>query len=615
MRSVATGHRAPATRKAVTPTYTPRVLPEYASRLADRRARENALATRDRTIATARLIAIALAILLLFLAVVTKGMPQWLWIPPFVAFIVLIVIHDKTLTARRRAATAVAFYERAVERTTDAWQGKGFGGQQFAEEHHPYANDLDLFGSGSLYELLCIAVTRAGRAKLARWLKEPSGDAVEIAERQAAAAELRDRVDLREELAIVAAEVSGDVERAELERWGEAPPLVAAPWERIGTIVLPAVTIAALVLGLAQGIWSPLIVFVIAERLFARRMRPRVEALTAAAERAEPALALLSRILERLERERFTAPRNVALVRALERAGEPASKQIDRLRRLVALLEARRNQFFIPIAGLLLWSENLAFFVERWRRESGVDIRRWIDAAGELETLSSLASFAYEHPEFATPEIVSEGPLFDARELGHPLIPAARRVANDLRLDPAQRLLVISGSNMSGKSTFQRSTGVAAVLALAGGVVCARSLRIAPLSLGASIRINDSLQEGSSRFYAEILRIREILDLAASPTPLLFLLDEILHGTNSHDRRIGAEAVVRALVSRGAIGLVSTHDLALADIADSLAPAAQNVHFEDEMVDGRIVFDYRMRPGVVRKSNALALMRAVGIEV
>ena len=281
----------------------------------------------------------------------------------------------------------------------------------------------------------------------------------------------------------------------------------------------------------------------------------------------------------------------------------------------MALLEARRNQFFIPIAGLLLWTENVSFAVERWRRESGSDIARWIDAAGEFEALSSLASFAYEHPDFTTPEIVAAGPLFDARELGHPLIPAGRRITNDLCLDDTLRLLVISGSNMSGKSTFQRSTGVAAILALAGAVVCAKSLRIAPLTLGASIRINDSLQEGSSRFYAEILRIRQILDLAATPTPLLFLLDEILHGTNSHDRRIGAEAVVRALVERGAIGLVSTHDLALADIAESLAPAAQNVHFEDEMVEGRMVFDYRMRPGVVRKSNALALMRAVGIEV
>jgi len=591
------------------------VLPEYASRLEERRTLENSLAARDRSIANARLIAIALAILLLFLAVVTAWMPQWLWIPPLVAFIVLIVIHDRTLTARRRAASAVAFYERAVERTTDAWQGKGFGGEAFAEEHHPYATDLDLFGSGSLYELLCVAATRAGRTKLAGWLKEPARDPAEIVDRQVAAAELRDRLDLREELAIVAAEVTGDVERAELERWGEATPLLATNAERMAARVIPAVTIAALAIGLVQGIWSPLIVAAIAGRLLARRMRPRIEALIAGAERAEPALALLARILGRLERERFTAPRNVALVRALERAGEPASKQIDRLRRLVALLEARRNQFFVPVAGLLLWTENLSFSVESWRRESGADIARWIEAAGELEALSSLASFAYEHPDFATPAVIEGGPLFDARELGHPLIPAGRRITNDLRLDATLRLLVISGSNMSGKSTMLRSSGIAAVLALTGGVVCARMLKISPLAIGASIRINDSLQEGSSRFYAEILRIRQILDLGAGPVPLLFLLDEILHGTNSHDRRIGAEAVVRALVTRGAVGLVSTHDLALAEIAESLAPAAANVHFEDEMVEGRMSFDYRMRSGVVRKSNALALMRAVGIEV
>ncbi|HEX8155478.1 MAG TPA: DNA mismatch repair protein MutS, partial [Thermoanaerobaculia bacterium] len=190
-----------------------------------------------------------------------------------------------------------------------------------------------------------------------------------------------------------------------------------------------------------------------------------------------------------------------------------------------------------------------------------------------------------------------------------------RRVTNDIHLGPELRLLVVSGSNMSGKSTMQRSVGVAAVLALAGAPVCASALRISPLLIGASIRINDSLQEGASRFYAEILRIRQVLELAGREVPLLFLLDEILAGTNSHDRRIGAEGVVRGLVAKGAIGLVSTHDLALADIAESLAPRAANVHFEDHLEEGRVAFDYRMRPGVVTKSNALALMRAVGIEV
>jgi DNA mismatch repair ATPase MutS len=256
----------------------------------------------------------------------------------------------------------------------------------------------------------------------------------------------------------------------------------------------------------------------------------------------------------------------------------------------------------------------VALAIDRWRMRSGARVADWIDAVGEIEALGSLASFALEHPQFAMPEIVADGPLFDARELGHPLIPAARRVTNSIRLDPTLRLLVVSGSNMSGKSTMMRSAGLGAVLAMAGGPVCAESLRLSTTAVGASIRIADSLQENASRFYAEILRIRQVLEMSQRG-PLLYLLDEVLAGTNSHDRRIGADAIVRGLVDRGAIGLVSTHDLALAQIADSLAPRAANVHFEDHIEDGKVVFDYRMRPGVVTKSNALALMRSVGIEV
>ena len=210
-------------------------------------------------------------------------------------------------------------------------------------------------------------------------------------------------------------------------------------------------------------------------------------------------------------------------------------------------------------------------------------------------------------------------PRFDGEALAHPLLPAGAGIANDVVLGsdgsgPRPRLLLVSGSNMSGKSTLLRTVGANAVLALAGGPVCARRLTLSRLALGATLRIHDSLQQGRSRFYAEITRLREIVDLCHGPVPVLFLIDEMLSGTNSHDRRIGAEAVLRALISRRAIGFATTHDLALAEIADALAPAA-NVHFEDEIRDGKIAFDYRMRPGVVRKSNALALMRAVGLDV
>jgi DNA mismatch repair ATPase MutS len=242
-------------------------------------------------------------------------------------------------------------------------------------------------------------------------------------------------------------------------------------------------------------------------------------------------------------------------------------------------------------------------------------LRRWIDAVAELEALASLAGQAYEHPADCWPELVEGAPCLVARAAGHPLLAEARCVRNDVSLDAQRRVLVVSGSNMSGKSTLLRTIGTNAVLAQAGAPVRAAALRMTPLAVGASIRLHDSLQEGHSRFYAEIRRLRQIVDATEGPLPVLFLLDEVLHGTNSHDRRIGAEAVVRSLVARGAIGLVTTHDLALARLAESPELHAANVHFQDELIDGQMHFDYRMRPGVVTRSNAIELMRAVGLEV
>jgi DNA mismatch repair ATPase MutS len=276
----------------------------------------------------------------------------------------------------------------------------------------------------------------------------------------------------------------------------------------------------------------------------------------------------------------------------------------------------RRNKMFAPIAMILFWGTQFAFLLESWRAQWGHSVRQWLTALGELEALLALAGHSFEHPKDPFPELIEEGPFFEGDELGHPLIPESALVRNDLRLGDDLRLFVVSGSNMSGKSTLLRTVGTNIILALAGAPVRARRLVLSPLNVGASIRIQDSLQEGISRFYAEIQRLRQIMDLSEEGSrPLLFLLDEILHGTNSHDRRIGAEAVVRGLVERGAVGLITTHDLALSRVADSLAPAAANVHFVDHLEDGKVLFDYQLRPGVVTKSNALDLMRSIGLEV
>jgi DNA mismatch repair ATPase MutS len=323
----------------------------------------------------------------------------------------------------------------------------------------------------------------------------------------------------------------------------------------------------------------------------------------------------LTELFDRLGGERFEAPLLKRLHADLLAEGQTPGRSIAQLRRWIEVHDSKRNIFFAPVAFLLLWDLQLAGAVEQWRRRYGRATLVWLGVLGELEALVSLGSYAFENPEDPYPVLEEGGPLFHAEGIGHPLLPASRSVRNDVRLDAERQMLVVTGSNMSGKSTLLRTVGIGAVLAQAGAPVRALSLRLSPLAVGASIRVQDSLQDGESRFYAEIKRIRQVMDLAKGGIPAFFLLDEIFDGTNSAERRVGAEAVVRTLLALRAIGLVTSHDLALADIAQSLAPRAANVHFEDDLEGERIAFDYRLKPGPVGRGNALRLMRAVGLEV
>jgi DNA mismatch repair ATPase MutS len=327
-------------------------------------------------------------------------------------------------------------------------------------------------------------------------------------------------------------------------------------------------------------------------------------------------LAVLAKLMHRLESDHFEAPLLQRVQEELAASGLVASLQIGKLQRLVSRLDWQRNIFFTPIAMALLWSAQIAMAIERWRRISGPHISDWIGAVGQFETLLALAGYSYEHPHDTFPELldVARGRL-DARRLAHPLMPESQSVPNDISVGGDLRLLIVSGSNMSGKSTLLRAVGLNVVLAWAGAPVRAQSFAVSPLTVGASIRVMDSLQDGKSRFYAEITRLREIVNLASGDRTVLFLLDELLSGTNSHDRKIGAEAIVRSLIDRGAMGMITTHDLALAHIADDLPGRAVNVHFADTLENGRLHFDYQLMPGIVERSNALDLMRSVGLEV
>jgi hypothetical protein len=544
------------------------------------------------------------------------GLASWLWLLPATAlFIILAVAQARITRARRRSQRAALLYEQGLARLDDRWAGRGETGNRFLDNAHPYAEDLDLFGRGSLFELLSTARTRVGEETLANWLLSPAAPEV-VRARQAAVAELRPQLDLREDLALLGESVrSGDDARA-LTGWAAAPPWRISRDMRVAAAVLAGVSVVALILWITGYGWLPFLLAFVMGRAFAFRLKAEVGRTISAVEQPGRELTLLSEVLERLERERFSCPRLVEVRAALDVEGLAPSRQIAKLNRLIELLDARRNMMFAPLAALLLWQLQLAFAIERWRQSSGPAVARWLAAVGELEALGSLAGYSYEHPQDPFPELAEGGARFESEGLGHPLIPEARNVRADLCLSGGlNRVLIISGSNMSGKSTLLRTAGINTVLALAGAPVRAHRLRLSPLQVGASIHIQDSLQAGASRFYAEITRLRQIVELTEGKLPVLFLLDEILHGTNSHDRRIGAEAVVRGLIGRGAIGLVTTHDLALTRVAEELAPHAANVHFEDHLEDGKMTFDYLLRPGVVERSNALELMRSIGLEV
>jgi hypothetical protein len=517
-----------------------------------------------------------------------------------------------------RSNRAIQFYERGSARLEDRWIGTGETGERFRNPGHLYSEDLDLFGKGSLFELLSMARTRAGEDFLAGWLLAPAS-LDEVAARHEAVRELRGMLDLREDLAVLGATVRSGLDPDAAARWGQAPEVLFPAGARFLAPVFAAAVVILFGLYMA-GVFTrtPFLAGLLLEMGYAFFVvGAPTQRVTHAVESPSHDLLLLAELLRRLEQETFRAPLLQKLHARLKAGSEQnVSSQITRLGRLGERLDWTENLIFGPIAFALLWTAQVAMAIERWRRVWGGHIGEWIDIAGEFEALCSLAGYSYERPADVFPELADiPGGWFEAQALAHPLMPDAHAVRNDVQLCGETRLWIVSGSNMSGKSTLLRTIGINTVLAWAGAPVRAARLKISPLSLGVSIRVLDSLQDGRSRFYAEITRLREIVALTSGPRPVLFLLDELLSGTNSHDRRIGAAGIVQALIDRGAIGLITTHDLALAHIADALPGRAINVHFVDTLQNGELHFDYRLQPGVVERSNALDLMRSVGLEV
>jgi hypothetical protein len=539
--------------------------------------------------------------------------PWWLLLA-LAAFLAIAILHAKVLSNRACAERAVDFYRKGLARIEDRWTGMGQTGSRIDTHSSLYATDLDLFGQGSLFELLSLARTRMGEDTLAAWLLSPS-PVEQLSQRHTAVAELRGRLNLREDIAILGEDLKIGIHPEALAQWAEAPNQLTNKWLRTLSLFLAIAAVAAAVVWAELGTKAPFFAIVIVETVITASLRHRTSAILNSTDQAFEDLQLLSSLLGRLEREQFEAPRLQALKVELSSHHLAASKAIARLRTIVEYIRSLDNTFMRVLNIPLLYIVQVSYAAESWRTAHGAAVRSWLAAIGEVEALLSLSGYSYEHPSDPFPEFVEGPPCFIADQIGHPLIPAAKCVRNNVSVCGETKVLLVSGSNMSGKSTLLRSVGINTVLAMAGAPVRASHLKLRPLHIGASILVNDSLQEGSSRFYAEITRLRQICDLAESDAPVLFLLDELLQGTNSKDRLVGSEGVVRALLASGAIGLISTHDLALTNIGGQQDSRLHNVHLQDKIEDGRMKFDFKLQDGVVTKSNGIELMRLIGLKV
>lgn len=615
----------------------------YAEGIRSRTAEVEELTTRARTVEIQRLFAFVFAAVAGLLRDDMPGGPT-LWtgvsVVLFGAFVALVIHHRRLRTAVRRAQAARLLHVVGQCRRRRDWDGLRDAYEDFGisdplldpsagrEDTHPYLVDLDIFGPASVRALLGPTPTASGTATVESWLRAPA-EPEEVLRRQRAVEDLRDQPDTRESLAIEALLVRPirGREWARFVTWlngpspfGDGEGAVVPSWALPLARVMPLVTIpllAAWAFSLAVPWWAwgaPLAVQAGLSWRWGKALHPWFEG----GSPNSRGLRGHHTLFAAWEAVRGGPELQAVVDRLSGESGAPASQEIQTLERWLDAADSRASMFHQVLAPLVFWDIHVAWALEQWRQRAGGRAEAWFEALGELEALSALAALAWDEPTWSFPTIGGDVGL-DAKELGHPLLPREEMKSSSVSLDPPGRFLLITGSNMSGKSTLLRSLGLAAVLGQTGSVVCARSLRMSPLRTFTSMRIRDSLTGGVSLFMAELLRLKALVDAADRPPSepaLLYLVDEVLQGTNSEERRVAARRIVSHLLGQKAIGAVTTHDLALHD-DPLLDPASTKVHFREtveEDGDRILTFDYVLRPGLATSRNALKLLKMVGLD-
>src|SRR6185312_11539106 len=545
----------------------------------------------------------------------------WWALAPLVVAVGLVPALLRVRAASQRAMRLLYVYERGLGRVDGSKPQSGHTGEAFHEDGHLYERDLNILGADSIFGMLATTRTAVGQRALARLLLH-GPDAGAVRARQAAVRELAPMLDLRERVALLGRSAFEELPAESFDRWLDTPRGGLAVWMRWVLIALTLAWMALVVAALLhradydtlpRNVGALLAV----QGAFALWLRPRVMAEIEGAQRLAGQTNILRDGLKLVREQKFSAE---SLLR-LQKDAEGEERALKSLAGSLMLVEQRAKEWYYAPALVLSVGSHAAISLETWKREHGEAMRQWVRTGAEFEALLALGTYAAEHEKNVYPEMLEGGATFVAEGLAHPLLPAAVAVTNDVQLDATTRFLLISGSNMAGKSTLLRAMGCNAVLALAGAPVCAQGARMSALRVGAALALVDSLAEGKSKFLAEVERLRDIVALAEGPEPraqgpeggCLFLIDEIFSGTNSADRRAAADAVLRALMRNGAIGALSTHDLALAELAEVPELGGLNVHMASPVEDDPLAFDYLLKPGVNRTTNALAIVRMLGL--
>ncbi len=491
-------------------------------------------------------------------------------------------------------------------------------GNEFIPKEHFYANDLDIFGHASLYQYINRTSSEMGSNTLAGWLLDPA-DSDTILQRQSAVKELSKQNEWRQKLqALGAAKKIQTATQIRLQKWfAEENRFINNKFWILLRFLLPAIMLTAIALNITD-LLSNIVrnYFLLAAALIAFYISKKVSPLHQQVSKMTEELEVLRESIALIELTAFNSPYLKHLQKQFSEQNEMASVKLKKLKGILERLDMRYNiVVFIPLDILLQWDLQQVLALEKWKEQNHKNVIEWFTALGLFEAVNSFATLSFNHPEWCFPILKLEHFFIEGKNIGHPLIQTEKCVNNPLKIDHAGELMLVTGSNMAGKSTYLRSIGVNTILAMAGAPVCASYFCLSPVQIISSMRIADNLEESTSTFYAELKKLKTVIDKVNDKEKVFILLDEILRGTNSLDRHTGSVALIKQLIKHNAAGIIATHDVELAKLKAVYPANILNYHFDVQVNNDELYFDYKLKEGICTSLNASILMKKVGIEL